>query len=146
MLHLYRNKNFYSYDNEPYDNSFPIVWAESHMKGTGPSDCTCCQKYGSWNGVFVDYCLNCAQIYNGERGKGVNDYLFHYKSIEELSNIGDTEIMDSAKCFQDDIIYLENNNDFGSFQKSELDADIFDFYTNSSYIESKYHLPAKLLE
>ena len=64
---------FYSYDNELYCPSFPKVWVTSHLSGSGPKECYNCSYYGSWNGVFIGYCSNCAEhIYNNTRGYGFN--------------------------------------------------------------------------
>jgi hypothetical protein len=53
-----------------YHPSFPNDWASSHEPGTGPEQCNNCAIYGSYNGQFVGYCVNCASVYNGSRGRG----------------------------------------------------------------------------
>jgi hypothetical protein len=64
----------YSYDYIWYHKNFPIEWAVNHVSGTGPSQCENCFEYGSVNGVFIGYCVNCAQYdYNGKRGRGFID-------------------------------------------------------------------------
>ena len=64
-------KCYYSYDDELYAATFPEEWVENHLDGTGPKDCGNCAFYGSWNGVFIGYCCNCAiHDYYGTRGRG----------------------------------------------------------------------------
>lgn len=60
---VYHHKTFYSYDDELYAKCFPIEWARNHCPGTGPKDCKDCVKNGCWNGVFVGYCVKCANVY-----------------------------------------------------------------------------------
>lgn len=71
--------SYYSYDNELYTKQFPKEWIlEMETDNTGPKFCGNCSKFGSWRGVFVAYCCNCAiDTYKGERGPG-----FIYNGIE----------------------------------------------------------------
>jgi hypothetical protein len=63
--------SYYSYHGELYIKQFPIAWAKSHAPETGPEECGNCSFYGSWNGVFIGYCANCAEhIYEYRRGHG----------------------------------------------------------------------------
>ncbi len=76
FVYHYRNGKpaYYSYDEELYCGTFPENWVEDCLEGTGPKECGNCAYYGSWNGVFLGYCANCAQfMYNGERGHGFVD-------------------------------------------------------------------------
>ena len=62
-----------------YDIHFPLEWAihpkRSHDNFVScPSDCNNCLEYGSYNGVFIGYCLNCATEYGYERGNGFETY------------------------------------------------------------------------
>jgi hypothetical protein len=78
-------QNFYTYDDELYDKNFPREWAMFHHPGTGPKECGNCGKYGSWRGVFIGYCLNCANyVYHLERGSG-----FYHCGLE--ASIGDPD-------------------------------------------------------
>ena len=61
---------YYSYDGELYTETFPREWVENCKSGTGPRDCKECARYGSWNGVFIGYCTNCAVEYEYKRGLG----------------------------------------------------------------------------
>lgn len=79
----YANGRYYSYDGELYTRTFPHHWAENHLKNTGPKECKQCCKYGSWNGVFVAYCIDCANKYKGirdNRGNGV----YIYETMQEV--------------------------------------------------------------
>jgi hypothetical protein len=136
-----RDSKFYAYNYQPYALTFPLSWAKTHLPTTGPIECLNCQYYGSWNGVFVCYCANCANLYNGERGPGVTDYLYKgedtdvgnpkaamnsYMSGLRLCNIGDKGIHDSAveffesnfdkntmsSCFNYNQFYRKNNSEW----------------------------------
>ena len=62
----------YQIGNVKYHSRFPREWAENHWTETGPEDCDNCAYNGSLNGVFIGYCVNCADyVYNGERGNGL---------------------------------------------------------------------------
>lgn len=60
--------NYYSYDGKFYTGTFPYKWATYHLSDTGPKECHNCDYYGSWNGVFIGYCCDCARKYDGLRG------------------------------------------------------------------------------
>jgi len=110
-------RQFYSYDEELYTATFPFEWAENHLPGTGPKECGNCACYGSWNGVFIGYCSNCAHYqYNGERGKGFIDYGTENNSEElanfvsvfdtylkgvDLDDVGDKDFIDTVRVMRD---------------------------------------------
>jgi hypothetical protein len=79
---------FYSYNNELYDYRFPHEWAENHALHTGPDACLNCMQYGTWRGVFIGYCANCAGEYiNESRGPGIFGYGFEINnSINSIYN------------------------------------------------------------
>ena len=62
----------YLYDYSWYHENFPEEWLNSHnIDETGPKYCTNCEEYGCINGIFIGYCVNCAQhVYKGSRGRG----------------------------------------------------------------------------
>ena len=114
--------NYYSVDCEPYTTTFPIERSLNHLPETGPKECSNCQHYGSFNGVFVCYCVNCATKYKGTRGPGVLGPFYdgeHLKKEDmnsplaamnsymkgiKFSQIGDKDFCDSVgqnpdKCF-----------------------------------------------
>ena len=110
------NDRYYIVDNELYCKQFPKSWAVSHLSGTGPKDCLNCKSFGSWNGVFIGYCVNCAlDEYEGQRGRGMtgmfgrdmeysNDEVHCFPSAFDtylkdikLHEIGDKSIVDSYK-------------------------------------------------
>jgi len=87
---VYRNnkKAYYSYDDQLYCPTFPLEWAMDHHQDTGPKECKNCAYFGSHLGVFVGYCLNCAQYeYETLRGKG----------LIKASSYGPLEELDSCK-------------------------------------------------
>jgi hypothetical protein len=62
----------YQIGSVKYHSRFPREWAENHLDGTGPESCGNCADYGSLCGVFIGYCVNCADyVYNGDRGNGL---------------------------------------------------------------------------
>jgi hypothetical protein len=78
MMHWGGNE-YYSIENQHnsegerviYIGGFPLEWALSHESETGPVECENCAYHGTTNGVFVGYCVNCAQYtYHGQRGLG----------------------------------------------------------------------------
>jgi hypothetical protein len=109
---------YYSYDEELYCGTFPEEWAENHLPGTGPKDCNNCAYFGSWNGVFLGYCANCADYeYNGECGRGfvdcgkendaeeVQDYSSAFDTyLKDVTpdDVGDKDFMDSAQMLRDE--------------------------------------------
>lgn len=76
---IYTNgDNFYVFKGIVYDRHFPIEWAMNPRKLDNdftccPIDCLNCLDYGSYNGVFIGYCANCAQVYDYQRGNGFID-------------------------------------------------------------------------
>jgi len=106
--------SYYSYDDKLYSIHFPKKWTKDHADGTGPKMCENCDYHGSWNGVFIGYCMNCARyIYEGSRGRGMekgvednSEEVQQYHSVHDtyLKNviydyIGDKNIFDSRLHF-----------------------------------------------
>uniref|UniRef100_A0A6C0K4B1 Uncharacterized protein n=1 Tax=viral metagenome TaxID=1070528 RepID=A0A6C0K4B1_9ZZZZ len=114
FVYHYRNGKpaYYSYDEELYCGTFPEEWVLDHFPDTGPRECENCAYYGSWNGVFLGYCANCAiNAYNGERGHGFIDIGREYDTSCDMDaisvfdtylknvlpdEVGDKDFMDSA--------------------------------------------------
>jgi hypothetical protein len=64
-------KQFYTYKDIHYDIAFPIFWILYEQPETGPHHCNNCRDYGTFRGVFLMYCANCASyIYNNNVGYG----------------------------------------------------------------------------
>ena len=58
-------------DGYKYVDTFPLDWLENENPTCGPVNCSNCRTYGSINGIFVGYCLNCAcSNFEGKRGNG----------------------------------------------------------------------------
>jgi hypothetical protein len=110
--------NYYTYDDELYAGVFPEDWVTDCIDGTGPKDCRLCRWYGSWNGVFLGYCLHCAVKYRGTRGRGF------VQQGEELS------VSDWNKKTD----YISSESVYDTYMKGVNLDDIgdIDFY-NSSY-------------
>lgn len=117
---VYHNRNgkcaFYSYDGHLYAGTFPQAWARQHAPNSGPKDCRLCADIGSWNGVFLGYCVNCAFYkYKGNRGRGLHyygketkdKYMIKFPSIFDtylkdvcMDDIGDITIVDTASIIE----------------------------------------------
>ena len=72
-------QKIYQIGTVQYDIHFPLHWALEPKQledgfVCGPSYCNNCLEYGSYRGVFIGYCLNCAYEYGYERGNG---FLYH---------------------------------------------------------------------
>lgn len=81
-----------------YDIHFPILWAEDNKEyilneiqsKVGPKYCYNCIEYGYYNGVFIGYCSNCAQLLDYSRGNGLlptGEEVNHETVAFDLSNI-----------------------------------------------------------
>jgi hypothetical protein len=83
------HKQYYNYNEELYTATFPQEWASSHAPMSGPKECDNCRNYGSWNGVFIGYCINCANdpIYEGKRGRGMMSYGIELYATKQSKNI-----------------------------------------------------------
>jgi hypothetical protein len=61
-----------------YDIHFPVEWALENLStdnhDTGPKNCEECQLNGYYNGVFIGYCVECANKLNYTRGNGLYAY------------------------------------------------------------------------
>jgi hypothetical protein len=73
-----------------YDANFPTNWAKEHDKKEtkyGPIKCFNCFYFGHYQGVFVGYCLNCAEhLLNYERGYGLQDeFCNENESIDNIA-------------------------------------------------------------
>jgi len=72
-------QKIYQIGTVQYDIHFPLHWALEPKQledgfVCGPSHCDNCLEYGSYRGVFIGYCLNCATSYGYERGNGFLDH------------------------------------------------------------------------
>ena len=98
----------YKYDAELYAPTFPLDWAKNHLPNTGPESCNRCKTFGFWNGVFVGYCVDCAEQYDGKRGNGFifygeerkkeetsNSAFSTYLNDVDFSELGDRNILDT---------------------------------------------------
>lgn len=110
---IYEHGKFYSYNGELYTKTFPMDWVADQLPETG-TECKNCMFYGSWNGVFCMYCVDCARLYDGKRGGGVYGHVCDgecgdpndptaaantYLKDVSLKEIGDWEIQDCCTLF-----------------------------------------------
>jgi len=102
--------SYYSYDDKLYSIHFPKKWSKYHADGTGPKMCENCEYHGSWNGVFIGYCMNCARyIYEGSRGRGMEDGVEdNSEEVQQYHSVHDTYLK-NANCE-----YIGDKNIFDS--------------------------------
>ena len=99
---IYTNgDNFYVFKGIAYDRHFPIEWAMNPKKidddfHCGPTDCLNCLDYGSYNGVFIGYCANCAAEYDYQRGNGFIDLgeEFKHEGFYDENSVWQTYLKD----------------------------------------------------
>jgi len=120
-----------------YDIHFPLNWVleyELEMEptskemddeySTGPVHCNNCKYFGCYNGVFIGYCMNCAEEFYNARGNGLTDeegveinenmvafdltYFSKEKSIwntylkgVSLNEIGDANLKEEFELYKD---------------------------------------------
>ena len=113
-------------------------WVVDRIPGTGPTECIACSRNGSWNGVFVGYCVDCAtNQYNSLRGSGFispgkERSVMHpywsasatYLSGIEWSDIGDTDFCDSAKIadYQIHIPDIKKDDEYEEEQEQDVEV------------------------
>jgi len=72
-------ENHKSYRGQKYVITFPDEWILNELPDSG-RDCGNCKWYGSWRGLMLGYCSNCAKyVYCCERGLGFVGY-----GVEEI--------------------------------------------------------------
>ena len=106
--------NYYMYNGYYFTKTFPEAWTANQLPGTG-TECATCMLYGSWNGTFCAYCVECAaNKYNYLRGGGVaylhlgeygdsqnqNASIRTYLKDIPLNKIGDQTLFDSCAHHQ----------------------------------------------
>jgi hypothetical protein len=73
-------ENHKTYCGQKYVRTFPDEWILDELPETG-RECDNCKFFGSWRGVMLGYCLNCAEYcYDYSRSFG-----FVGQSVEEFS-------------------------------------------------------------
>ena len=140
-----------------YDIHFPLDWSfneealyqnNGKVCKTGPEDCFNCRNVGFYNGVFISYCMNCADAFeNHHRGNGMieegveineemealdlsnfkketsiwNTYL---KDVS-LNEIGDSELKEYHDMYKDlpDLLSVEEENYDDQFSDEDEDED-----------------------
>ena len=124
---------YYMIEQYKYANSFPQEWAMSHFDGTGPECCGNCYDYGSTDGVFLGYCLNCAiYVYNCERGPGLG--------LGATDQDMDLDMDQDQDMDQD--MALDQDKDHDQDQDQDLDMDMD---TDMPPVESESARMAKLV-
>ena len=106
------NRICYSYYGIYYAPTFPEEWALNHLPKTGPHECLDCLYYGTYKGIFINYCMNCTKNqYNGSRvSQNVdknNLSLFYELHILKKDEMIDSEIIDMINDRYDALMNLE---------------------------------------
>ena len=80
---------YYILNGVKYHISFPLPYALSHKRGTGPEECGNCADFGSigFNKVFLGYCGNCAGDYDYSCGLGLDENGIEFPGFERSSYI-----------------------------------------------------------
>jgi hypothetical protein len=104
-------KEYYTISNKNivYIGTFPIEWALNHEEDSGPECCSNCHSYGSINGVFIGYCMNCAlYVYEGKRGYGFIDNGIEDLEDDFIENGGISAFTSYLKNVDIDCIHINN--------------------------------------
>jgi hypothetical protein len=153
-----------------YDIHFPLNWVfneeiiyspfgENTL--TGPSSCDNCKYYGFYNGVFIGYCLNCANVFDYTRGNGMTPEqgveldetmvafdLTNYKKENSMWNtylkdvnlneIGDAKLYQEYEMYKDlpDLISIEENNYDNQIPIEEEQEN--EYENEYEYVEDEY--------
>jgi hypothetical protein len=84
---------YYIVNGIAYDIHFPLEWVISdHCEGDGDNVCMNCLYYGSYRGVFIGYCIDCARYHNYERGNGLIDRFVESDFVEIENHTSDDGI------------------------------------------------------
>ena len=138
-----------------YDIHFPLAWSlfknsfiiNGEIYNTGPNFCKNCQFFGFHNGVFLGYCMNCAEVFNFTRGNGMTDL---YKEVDEnmvafdltnykkensiwntylknisLNEIGDEKLREEYEIYKDlpDLIPMNEEENFVEEEDIDYEED-----------------------
>jgi len=105
---------YYKVRGIPYDIHFPIQWVfqtpiitydgEEENDCFGPENCNLCVEHGFCSGVFIGYCLQCANKANFRRGNGM------YSIGNEIDNV-------RAKFHNIPLEYKDENSMWNSYMK-----------------------------
>jgi len=105
-IKLYNGKrgSYYKVGNssQKYDRHFPINYAVNHLPNdagriTGPEGCLNCYHYGSKDGVFVAYCGDCQDVYNGEReGTGGGTVYDVFENLSYMRGVSISDVGDES--------------------------------------------------
>jgi len=98
LKHVIRSgdgQDYFIHNRALYSANFSSQWAHEHIPGTGPSDCSNCYYYGSYNGIFQGYCGNCIREYDGATIGYSNDGKtgFYSESTDSLDDSDDNPIV-----------------------------------------------------
>ena len=115
-------KQYYTYNGVHYDIAFPLFWVLFEHPKRGPHNCSNCSEYGSLRGVFIMYCMNCAEEYNeegyhvgyGSEGNGVEiitgdlykSAYMTYLQYRELACVGLPEEKEKAELNREGYEYV----------------------------------------
>lgn len=147
-----------------YDIHFPLKWVihqktmvtyygdpmvthhgDTMVLGPGKHGCNNCKYFGYYNGVFIGYCLNCAEAFEYKRGNGMlepgleldetmvafdltnykkeNSMWNTYLKDVSLNEIGDTKLYEDYEMYKDlpDLISVEEEWEENNYDKYNYD-------------------------
>jgi hypothetical protein len=111
------NQTSYIVDGIVYAADFPVEFANNHLEDTGPKHCGNCAYFGcNDNDEFFGYCLNCIELYHGERPAGADplnndNYCQYCYSKLSVGHVCDNDTM-SESYFSKGVERLETDNLF----------------------------------
>jgi hypothetical protein len=120
------DNNSYYFDGCHYEINFPLHYAVSHLEETGPKECANCKDFGSWRGLFIGYCANCAHMYDYTRGRGFYAYGFE-DTIDRGESAFDTYLKDVSLAY---IGNYEEGNPQHILDKNGAPINFHDDYQN----------------
>ena len=131
---------------EKIDIHFPVEWLKEDEKNdAGILHCPNCKVYGNLNGVFIGYCMNCAEhVYGFERGFGMVESGVE-RTVEDIYLSGsrmittDSPYFDNQELFESRSIWKSYMDDHWGFPKSieDMKSDIGDVLYEKKVVEEK---------
>jgi hypothetical protein len=143
-----------------HKNSF-LVYGEVHTPG--PNSCDNCKSFGYYKGVFIGYCMNCANCFKYKRGNGMTDLckevdenmkafdLSNYKKENSMWNtylkdvnlnkIGDDKLEEEREIYKDlpDLIPMEHENENENENESNYSKQFVDSDDEIDYESKNYY-------
>jgi hypothetical protein len=137
---------YYILNGIAYDINFPLKWALTPRRvksyaGNNYDQAVCmnCLYYGSYRGVFIGYCLECAMVFKFKRGNGMIGRLQEQQGygLNPKHSIWNTYMkrIDPMKIGD----RYENLHSIPEYKYSEYQLGVFAHSTTNCYYMSSLH-------